>query len=493
MALLPFDNRDGSIWLDGTLVPWRDVRLHVLSHGLHYASTVFEGERAYGGTIFRLRDHTNRLLHSGRVLGFEIPWTADQIDAACAAVVAANGLTDAYVRPIAWRGSEVMGVTPTGTSVHLARSFKLGAIRLTERFVTADPLAGKDERRLEAHITREVRRHIAQITTAGFDRVIGTSGTILSLGALAGAAGARRGRTSDLRHLRVGAKPLHRLRRQLVGMRLEERLAMPGMDPRRADLIVAGSVLLDTLLQMLGASELTLCDLALREGMILDYIHTHRQHIAHIDQIPDVRRRSTLELAERCNYLEPHARQVVRLSLALFDQSRSVHGLSEREREWLEHAALMHDIGVHISYPRHHRHSQYLIENGDLRGFEPDEITVMGLVARYHRRGTPKNSNPEFAGLPGPLRRTVRVLAAMLRLAENLDRSHSQVISGLELTDAGEQYHLRVQTTTDAELELWAAHRYSGPLEKVLGKPIRLEATSTGEPVIVNTEFTRRK
>lgn len=120
MALLPFDDRGGSIWLDGTLVPWRDVRLHVLSHGLHYASTVFEGERAYGGTIFRLRDHTNRLLHSGRVLGFEIPWTADQIDSACAAVVAANGLTDAYVRPIAWRGAEVMGVSPTGTSVHLA-------------------------------------------------------------------------------------------------------------------------------------------------------------------------------------------------------------------------------------------------------------------------------------------------------------------------------------------------------------------------------------
>ena len=120
MALLPFDDRDGSIWLDGTMVPWRDVRLHVLSHGLHYASTVFEGERAYGGTIFRLRDHTNRLLHSGRVLGFDIPWTADQIDAACAAVVVANGLTDAYVRPIAWRGSEVMGVAPTGTSVHLA-------------------------------------------------------------------------------------------------------------------------------------------------------------------------------------------------------------------------------------------------------------------------------------------------------------------------------------------------------------------------------------
>ena len=94
MALVPFDDRDGWIWFDGALVPWRDARLHVLTHGLHYASAVFEGERSYGGTIFRLRDHTNRLHASARVLGFEIPWSADQIDAACAAVVAANGLTE---------------------------------------------------------------------------------------------------------------------------------------------------------------------------------------------------------------------------------------------------------------------------------------------------------------------------------------------------------------------------------------------------------------
>lgn len=120
MALVPFDDRDGTIWFDGRLVPWRDARLHVLTHGLHYASTVFEGERAYGGTIFRLRDHTNRLLQSARVLGFQIPWTADQIDQACNAVLAANGLMDGYLRPIAWRGSEVMGVSPTGTTIHLA-------------------------------------------------------------------------------------------------------------------------------------------------------------------------------------------------------------------------------------------------------------------------------------------------------------------------------------------------------------------------------------
>ncbi len=120
MALVPFDDRDGVIWLDGRMVPWREAKLHVLSHGLHYASGVFEGERAYVGTIFRLRAHTERLLASGRILGMEIPWTADQIDAACVEVVAANGLTDAYVRPIAWRGSEQLAVAAQKTTIHLA-------------------------------------------------------------------------------------------------------------------------------------------------------------------------------------------------------------------------------------------------------------------------------------------------------------------------------------------------------------------------------------
>ncbi|MBV8397773.1 MAG: branched-chain amino acid aminotransferase [Acetobacteraceae bacterium] len=120
MALVPFDDRDGSIWYDGAMVPWRDAKLHVLTHGLHYASAVFEGERAYGGNIFRLRDHTNRLIDSARMLNFEIPWNADAIDAACNQVLAANGLTDGYVRPIAWRGSEQLAVSAQQTKIHLA-------------------------------------------------------------------------------------------------------------------------------------------------------------------------------------------------------------------------------------------------------------------------------------------------------------------------------------------------------------------------------------
>lgn len=120
MALVPFDDRDGAIWMDGVMVPWREAKLHVLSHGLHYASGVFEGERSYAGTIFKLSEHTERLIRSAAILGFEIPFTADEIDAACRQVLTANGLTDGYVRPIAWRGTEQLSVSAQQTRIHLA-------------------------------------------------------------------------------------------------------------------------------------------------------------------------------------------------------------------------------------------------------------------------------------------------------------------------------------------------------------------------------------
>lgn len=120
MSLVLFDDRDGWIWFDGRMVPWREAGLHVLSHGLHYASAVFEGERAYGGNIFRLRAHTERLLASGRLLGFEIPWSAEAIDAACREVLSRNGLSDGYLRPVAWRGSERLAIAARDTRIHLA-------------------------------------------------------------------------------------------------------------------------------------------------------------------------------------------------------------------------------------------------------------------------------------------------------------------------------------------------------------------------------------
>lgn len=120
MSILPFDQRDGAIWLDGRMVPWKDATTHVLSHGLHYASTVFEGERAYSGRIFKSREHSDRLLNSARILDFEIPYTADEIDAAKQQVVEANGFSDCYVRPVAWRGSEMMAVAARNSTIHVA-------------------------------------------------------------------------------------------------------------------------------------------------------------------------------------------------------------------------------------------------------------------------------------------------------------------------------------------------------------------------------------
>jgi exopolyphosphatase/guanosine-5'-triphosphate,3'-diphosphate pyrophosphatase len=372
-------------------------------------------------------------------------------------------------------GGSVEVTLGTATQMTLGKSFKTGVIRLTERFVKSDPLSGRDERRLLKYLNREMGAYLDQIAARKFDRVIGTSGTILSLGALASSETGDR--PEDLRNRRVPAKALHKLRKRLTEYNLEERLAMPGLDPRRADLSVAGSVLFDTIIRRLGAEEFTLCDLALREGLVLDYIHRNSARIRKVERYPDVRRRSIVELGERCGYWSEHAQHVARLALAIFDQTRSVHGLGDREREWLEYGALLHDIGMHISYERHHRHSYYLIKNGDLRGFEPQEIEAIALIARYHRQGTPKKSHEGYSDLPGAVRRAVKALAAMVRLAEGLDRSHAQALAGIDLYPRGDDYlaRLRATATGDAELELWAAHRHVAPLERMLGKPIRFE------------------
>jgi exopolyphosphatase/guanosine-5'-triphosphate,3'-diphosphate pyrophosphatase len=369
-------------------------------------------------------------------------------------------------------GSIEITLGPSGRA-QIARSFKLGVLRVVDRFVQSDPLARREERRLVRYVTRETRAALDEIVRRGFERVIGTSGTILSLGALA--ARDERGVPDDRRNRRVDAKAFHRLRKELVALDLEQRLALPGLDPQRADVAAVGAVVFDTILRRLGAKTFTLCDLALREGLVLDYIRRNASQIEHVERYPDVRRRSVIELAERCQYAPEHARQVASLALALFDQTRGVHALTDREREWLEYASLLHDIGMHISYERHHRHSYYLIKNGDLRGFEPDEIEMIALIARYHRRATPKKSHEGFADRDPRDRRTIRLLGAFLRLAEGLDRSHAQPVAGVQVQDHGGDYLMQLEPAGDAELELWAAARHVEPLAQVLGRRIRFE------------------
>jgi exopolyphosphatase/guanosine-5'-triphosphate,3'-diphosphate pyrophosphatase len=388
-------------------------------------------------------------------------------------------LAAAYAAGVGRRASVVLDIgggsteITLGTSarVELGRSFKLGTLRLTERFGASDPLGGSDERRIVRHIGREAGSYLRQIAARGVHRVIGTSGTIQSLGAL---AIGRRG-SDDLRNVRVSAKEISRLRRRLTPMPLAERLKLPGLDPRRADLAAVGAILLDTLLSNLRATELTLNDFALREGLVLDYIRRNAAHIRTVERYPDVRRRSVIELAGRCGYIAPHAQQVARLALALFEGWRSRHGLGPREREWLEYGALLHDIGHHISYERHHRHSYYLIKHGGLRGFDPEEVEIIALIARYHRQATPKKSHDGFGDLPRTRRDAVRVLAAFVRLAEGLDRSHAQAVQRLRVSLQGNTATIHLKHRGDAELELWAAGRHAAPLAEVFGAEIAFQ------------------
>src|SRR5687767_8707819 len=196
--------------------------------------------------------------------------------------------------------------------------------RLRKTAVELDPISSRDERKMSEFIGEQVDRYIEHIVENGFDRVIGTSGTILSLGVVATAVD-RGAVPQEVRNLRVPAKSIRRLRKTAVELDLEERMHLPGLDPRRADLMVAGAILLDRLLKKLKADEITLCDLALREGVLLDYIRQHRRDIARIDRYPDVRRRSVVELAERCAWEADHARQVAAIALTLFDYTRRIH------------------------------------------------------------------------------------------------------------------------------------------------------------------------
>ena len=394
-----------------------------------------------------------RLIHLAAVYGVDTPKPAVVIDIG---------------------GGSVEITLGSGREVEFARSFKIGVIRLTERFVDSDPISSRDERKMAKHISEHVDRYIEHIVEKGYDRVIGTSGTILSLGTVATAID-RGSVPQEVRNLRVPAKSLRRLRKTAVELDLEERMHLPGLDPRRADLMVAGSVLLDTLLKRLAADEITLCDLALREGVLLDYIHRHRRDITRIDKYPDVRRRSVIELAERCAWEANHSRQVAALALTMFDATKRIHGLGEREREWLEFSGFLHDIGNHISYEKHHRHSYYLIKNGDLRGFEPEEKAIIALLTRYHRRAIPQKDHEGMGELSKEQRRVVTVLSAFLRLAETLDRSRHGVIRGLEIRERLGELRIRVQAVGDAELEVWAAHRQARALEEALGRLVRIE------------------
>jgi exopolyphosphatase/guanosine-5'-triphosphate,3'-diphosphate pyrophosphatase len=365
----------------------------------------------------------------------------------------------------------------TGTKPDWVASEKLGVLRLAGRFGGRDPLAGKDEEGLEAFVKQSLAPHEKVVEAARPFCVVGTSGTILTLGRMAHQI--ETGEIPEsLNHVTVKAQTLRELRERLCRLPLRERLRLPGMDGPRADILPVGAVILDTVLRRLGLEELVLCEWALREGILLDYILRHPRTLARAEAYPDVRRRSVMALAERCQYDEAHARHTALLALQLFDQTRARHALGDGERALLEYAALLHDIGHHISYPGHHKHTYYLIKNGDLRGFHPAEIEVLANVARYHRRGHPKRKHPGFGGLPKESRRAVCVLAGLLRVADALDRSHKQPVRRLLVGERGDAVRIQAEARGDCELELWGVAGRLALFEEALGVRARIETTA---------------
>jgi len=379
-------------------------------------------------------------------------------------------------------GGSLELVLGRGQEIQAALSEKLGVLRMSETFVKSDPISPRDEKRLVKHTLKTLEPALGRIRRKGFDTVVGTSGTILALGQLAYEHETGERRPESLHHVTVGAEAIHAVRRRLCKLDLRSRLKLPGLDRRRADVIVAGAIVFDTLLRSLEATSVVLSEWALREGILLEYIRSHPRTLARADAYPDIRRRSVLDLAERCAYDETHARHVAKLALGLFDATRRWHGLSDDKRSLLEYAALLHDVGHHISHTRHHKHTHYLIKNGRLNGFDPLEIDVLAAVARYHRRGTPKRKHPVYAALPAEARPEVEALAAILRLADGLDRSHRQCVRDVHVARAKGRLVVRCRTRGSAELELWGTRKRVDLLSALVGMPVDVVVSTAPSP-----------
>ena len=371
-------------------------------------------------------------------------------------------------------GSVEVVLVERGRPVEL-HSLKLGVSRLTETFLEDDPPRAKDVARLEKHLRSELEPALALAAKRKVKRVIGTSGTLLTLISMAAhRLGVHPG--TQVNGLEVPAEAVSRLRRALVRADREGRLAMRGIDPKRVDLIAAGAILADVVLRRVKAQRISACTWALREGLLQDFIARHAKGIEESAQISDVRRRSIVRLLRRFGSPLAHSEHVARLSLRLFDQLRGRLGLRAEARGWLESAALLHDVGHLIEHEEHHRHSYYLIVNSALYGFQRDEIEAIGQIAlHHHRKGTPKPGEAGGEPLPSEVWRQVKACAALLRLAEGLDRSQYGAVRDVKVRGRGRRVSLDL-TARDGEavLELWEARRRTDLLVKLLGAEVVL-------------------
>lgn len=361
-----------------------------------------------------------------------------------------------------------------GHTVLEARSMKLGAIRLTERFftnntATTDAIAECRHyvRGALAPVAHELAGHQPEIA-------IGSSGTISTVATM---IAAQRGeRIRQMNGTTFTRSELEAVVEQLEHSTTAERRKTPGLDEKRVDIILGGLILLSEIFLALDIEEMTVSDYALREGVLLDRFGATT--VAGLDRLRDLRRSNIERLAEQLDPDPEHAHHTADLAVQLFDRTQNLHGLEPLDRELLWCAAVVHNVGLFISHSSHHKHSYYVIRNSEqLTGFTQHEIELIAVIARYHRKSHPAEKHAEFAALNDDDKRRVRLLAGMLRLAIGLDRRHARVVTSVRVfaEDSG-QITIEPVGVPDADLdlEIYAATERSRLLANALDAPVRV-------------------
>ena len=362
-------------------------------------------------------------------------------------------------------------------------SLKLGVLRLLEEWKPSDPITPDQRARLAEHLHRALEGPAAAIRRIGFDLVAMTSGTARQLAELIPAAVPPSGQLEKGKARQIAFRDLYALEDRVCQLTAPDRLRLPGLDQKRVDSIVPGAILARSLLEVLHADEYVLCDSALREGLVVDFATRNRPGIQLIEEFPDLRRRSVVRLARRCQVDQAHAEHVARLALDLFRGTRPLHNLPNADGELLEFAALLHDVGFHIAASKHHKHTAYLVENADLQGFTVEEVQLLAQTARYHRKATPKESHEGFGKLTERNRQRVRVLAGILRVADGLDRGYAQLIRGVRCVVGDRTVEIVLSPATDLtvepELEIYSARRKRDLFEETVGRKLRFVLATT--------------
>lgn len=361
-------------------------------------------------------------------------------------------------------------------------SMKLGAIRMTNRYLPPPdlntPVSNETFARMQEYV-RGVSTQVARkVRNAGFDIALGSAGTI---GALAEIV-ARQHPDSTLvsgRNITFRWNDLRETVRMLCRLPLESRRNVPGMDANRADIILGGAAVLQTLMEEYRIDRMTTSERGLRDGILMDHLLREDDTRRHFQTL-SVRRRSILQLARACKYDAEHAEHIVYLSLRLYDELATLgaHPYGERERELLNYAGLVHDIGTFLSHSNHQKHAYYLVRNSDLLGFDDKEIDIIANVALYHRKSVPKKKHPNLVELNRREREMMSLLAAILRIAEGMDRSHLNLVQDLKverLTNPA-RYLLTMLCISDCELEVWGVENSRDLFELVFDAPLIVES-----------------